>query len=62
MFLRNMRWKAFWAEKKGISGMNDKENSDSNDIISDFKSTNTPPQHELLKPFECDMYNLIGNI
>ena len=61
-FLRNMRWKAFWAEKKGISGMDDKENSDSNDIISDFKSTKTPPQHELLKPFERDMYNLIGNI
>ena len=31
-------------------------------ISADFKSTKTPPQHELLKPFERDIYNLIGNI
>ena len=61
-FLRNMRWKAFWAEKKGISDVDDNEHSNANDIISNFKSTKTPPQHELLKPFERDMYNLIGNI
>ena len=60
-FLKNARWKAFWWERA--------ENSDDNttpthrrEITTDFKSTKTPPQHELLKPFERDMYNLIGNI
>ena len=32
------------------------------EITKDFKSTKAPPQHELLKPFERDVYNLIGNI
>ena len=60
-FLKNMRWRAFWFEKKGDTD----EETDKNhrkEITRDFKSTKTPPQSELLKPFERDIYNLIGNI
>ena len=32
------------------------------EITKDFKSAKTPPQHELLKHFERDIHNLIGNI
>ena len=57
-----MRWKTFWFEKKGDS--NDKGDTQSHrrEITVDFKSTKTPPQNELLKPFERDIYTLIGNI
>ena len=57
-----MRWKAFWFEKNGSN--DDEENNPDHrkEITKDFKSTKTPPQHELLKPFERDIYHLIGNI
>ena len=60
-FLRNVRWKTFWSER---AGNNDEETTLNHrrEIITDFKLTKTPPQHELLKPFERDMYNFIGNI
>ena len=60
-FLKNMRWRAFWFEKKGDT--NDETDRDhKKEITRDFKSTKTPPQSEFLKPFERDIYNLIGNI
>ena len=47
-------------EKKGNT--DDETNvSHRKEIARDFKSTTTPPQHELLKPSERDIYNLIGN-
>ena len=57
-----MRWRAFWFEKKGDTDDDEAAKSHRMEITKDFKSTKTPPQHELLKPFERDMYNLIGNI
>ena len=60
-FLKNIRWKAFWSERAGNSD-EDTTPTHRREITTDFKSTKTHPQHELLKPFERDMYNLIGNI
>ena len=57
-----MRWKTFWFEKKGDNNDEKATQSHRREITADFKSTKTPPQHELLKPFERDIYNLIGNI
>ena len=62
VFLKNMRWKAFWFEKKGDSNDEGDTQSHRREITADFKSTKTPPQNELLKPFERDIYTLIGNI
>ena len=59
--LKNMRWRAFWFEKKGDTD-NETDKNHRKEITRDFKSTKTPPQNELLKPFERDIYNLIGNI
>ena len=61
-FLKNMRWKMFWYERNGPNSNNDNDMDQPREIMMDFKSTKTPPQHELLKPFERDIYNLIGNI
>ena len=60
-FLKSVRWKAFWSER---AGNNDEQTIPNHrrEITTDFKSTKTPPQHELLKPFERDMYNPIGGI
>ena len=49
-------------EKKSDTDDDEATKSHRMEITKDFKSTKTPPQHELLKPFERDMYNLIGNI
>ena len=61
-FLKNMRWRVFWFEKKGDTEDDETKVSHRKEITRDFKSTKTPPQHELLKPFERDIYKLIGNI
>ena len=53
--------KAFWFEKTGdLEGESEQDHS--KNITVDFKTTKTPPHHELHKPFEGDIYNLIGNI
>ena len=57
-----MRWRVFWFEKKGDTEDDETNVSHRKEITRDFKSTKTPPQHEILKPFERDIYNLIGNI
>ena len=62
VFLKNMRWKTFWYDRKGNTDDEEATQSHRREITADFKSTKTPPQHELLKPFERDIYNLIGNI
>ena len=61
-FLKNIRWKTFWFERNGSNNDEDNSTDRRKEIAMDFKSTKTPPQHELLKPFERDIYNLIGNI
>ena len=61
-FLKNMRWRVFWFERKGDIDDDEANESHRKEITKDFKSTKRPPQNELLKPFERDIYNLIGNI
>ena len=57
-----MRWRVFWFTRKGDIDDDEANESHRKEITKDFKSTKTPPQNELLKPFERDIYNLIGNI
>ena len=61
-FLKNIRWKTFWFERNGSNDDEDNSTDRRKEITKDFKSTKTPHQQELLKPFERDIYNLIGNI
>ena len=61
-FLKKIRWKTFWFERNVSNDDEDNSTDRRKEITKDFKSTKTPPQHELLKPFERDIYNLIGNI
>ena len=48
-FITSLRWKAHFFDKKEYS-FNNKFG---------FKSNFTPPQHELLSPFESDQYGMI---
>ena len=48
-FITSLRWKANFFDKKEYS-FNNKFG---------FKSNFTPPQHELLSPFESDQYGMI---
>ena len=52
-FITRLRWKAHFFDKKqhSVSNMN-----------FGFKSNFTPPQHELLSPFESDLYDMIRSI
>ena len=61
-FLRNIRWRVFWFERRGVTEEEPTEHLLTTDATVDFKTTKTPPQHELLKLFERDIYSLIGNI
>ena len=61
-FLKNIGWKTFWFERNVSNDDEDNSTDRRKEITKDCKSTKTPPQHELLKPFERDIYNLIGNI
>ena len=40
----------------------DKKEHSVNNMNFGFKSTFTPPQHELLSPFESDLYDIIRSI
>ena len=59
-FIKNIRWKVFWYEKRGEDNEEDQEKE--NKFKGILKSTRTPPGNDLLKPFERDMYHLISNI
>ena len=52
-FITRLRWKAHLFDKKGrpVSNMN-----------FGFESNFTTPQHELLSPFESDLYDMIRSI
>ena len=52
-----MRWKCLFYERK----LN-KMNNEIQDETYGFKSKKTPPQNDLLKPFEDDLILLIRNI
>ena len=52
-FITRLRWKAQFFDKK--------EHSVNNTNFG-FKSNFTPPQHELLSPFESDLYDMIRSI
>ena len=55
-FLKQLRWKAYFYENK------DQDNTEGEKKNFTFKSNYTPPQNELLSPFEDDMYELLRNI
>ena len=52
-FITKLRWKVHFSDKKehAVNNMN-----------FGFKSSFTPPQHELLSPFETDLYDMIRSI
>ena len=52
-FTTRLRWKAQFFDKK--------EHSVNNTNFG-FKPNFTPPQHELLSPFESDLYDMIRSI
>ena len=52
-FITILRWKAHFSDKK--------EHSVNNTNFG-FKSNLIPPQHELLSPFESDLYDIIRSI
>jgi len=54
MFLKRMRWKAFFAETE--EDRNEKKET------FGFKTAKTPPQHEQLNAFEDDMYELMRSV
>ena len=53
-FLKRIRWKAFFHD-------NENTEEDRKETYG-FTTPHTPPQHELLKPFENDMYEMISTI
>ena len=52
-FIGRFRWKA---------NVFDKKKHPVNNMNFGCKSNSTPPQHELLSPFEEDLYNMIRSI
>ena len=52
-FITRLRWKAHFFDKKKYLV---------NNTNFGFKSSFTPPQHDLLSPFESDLYNMIRSI
>ena len=52
-FITRLRWKAHFFDKKEYLV---------NNTNFGFKSSFTPPQHDLLSPFESDLYNMIRSI
>ena len=56
-FLKRLRWKAYFFDKP-----KDDEQNNQNNSSFGFKSSKTPPQHELLVGFESDMYDMIRNL
>ena len=63
-FVRRLRWKAFFFEKS-TNDATFNNNNDNNVFKQEshgFKSLKTPPQNELLNPFENDLYDIMRNI
>ena len=58
-FIRRLRWKAFWLEKRA-----DSSNSQASEISSNygFQTTNTPPSNIHLKAFEDELYDMIRDV
>ena len=54
-FIKRLRWKAFFFD------LND-QTTKKNYPNYGFKTENTPPQHDDLKAFERDIYNMVRNI
>ena len=58
-FIRRLRWKAFWYDRKQNKTSND---DDEVPINYYFKTSNTPPTNIHLKAFEDELYEMIRNI
>ena len=52
-FIKRLKWEAYFFDKKEHSV---------NNMNFGFKSNFTPLQHELLSPFESDLYNIVQSI
>ena len=64
-FLKRIRWKAFFFDKKvnsEIEGETESEEDTTDHKSFGFKTENNPPQNQLLSSFENDIYDLISNI
>ena len=69
-FVKRLRWKAFWYEKKleaqarNQNPENNENNEEEEEIFSNygFKSPRTPPQNEHLKEFENDLFRMINEL
>ena len=74
-FIKRLRWKVFWYEKKlqdgGVEreeedrGINDGENDEQEEELFNnfgFKSPRTPPQSVYLQAFEADMFKMINEV
>ena len=62
-FIRRLRWKAFWFEKKP-NKTNNSSDEESDEIVDNygFKTTKTPPTNIHLKAFEDELYTMIRDI
>ena len=58
-FIRRLRWKAYWYDKKSKDNANEDEEFTS---TWGFKTTKTPPTNVHLKAFEDELYEMIRNI
>ena len=54
-FIKRLRWKAFFFDT-------DNQNKENNKPTYGFKTEATPPQHEGLKSFEHDIYEMVRRI
>ena len=66
IFIKRMRWKAFFFEKK-FKECDDSDSSDDKDEETEkctyaFKSPRTPPQNIHMNAFESDMYEMIHKV
>ena len=64
-FVRRLRWKAFWYNKKleaqkRQNNSNDDENNEEEEIPNNygFRSPRNPPQNDNLKEFEANLFKL----
>ena len=55
-FIKRLRWKAFFFDRKGEKLPENRKNT------FGYKTVRTPPQHELLNPFEEDFCKMVKSI
>ena len=69
-FVRRLRWKAFWYDKKLEAGQQNNQNRTNNENNEEeetpnnygFRSPRNPPPNANLKEFEADLFKMINEI